>query len=759
MRRTYLLVGTLIAQGFGLPHTAGCGFQDSRSAGPETSVKQVAQDVPPTNRGAPTTARTARTGLHALLIGIAKYRRGRSDNLDWWDLNATNDVDVMEQILQERFEFQPGEIVVLKNEKAHRQGILDAFAELAKATKENDVVYVHYSGHGQRVPDETGEEIDGWAQSIVPFDYVSRADPSKNIVNREFRKLIADLKTKKPANVTLVFDCCFAGEITKGGDEVIRGEDWRGDRPKAAQAGRARFAKGPIGLFPPKAAAAEGYVVLGASRYDLVAQETTADDGRKMGLLTYALIEAIRDARPPRGQGAASTDRGTTYRDVFGQINDVVTWRSRRAQSPQLEGDIDQVLLSGVVRKPSRFVEVSVPQSGSPITLQAGSLQGVTKSSLYSLYPEKTLQFARAKPIAEAIVKDVRIGSATLELTGGTTTSAANLHRTRAVERKHNFGDNRLKVDLRHLARYHPKGKALAEDIRKLGPVAPEGQIQDADLRLVRRGKDKTIDRTIKGLGKVLESTPWVVVRRDGSIAAAFPDDDRLAGRMGLLIEDEVRWRGIMRLRNTGPADLFKVELRVVPVNVRLGDNRLVEEFLGDKDVSPTDGHRLALAEGEYIMIEVRVAESAPYNPYVAVLDLLPNGQVGVLWPLREMKAESKKISADGKWHRFPFPFVWQISLPTGPRYGPGSYTPVDRGEVFNVFATQTYLPMHLLADPPTARGMNVRGLELGKGGDLAELIRAAVGGSRADPVAVAPEYWSSAAVSIDIAPRVYASQ
>ena len=210
----------------------------------------------------PVDRRGSGVAKHALLVGISKYSRGRPNDLDWWDLHATNDVDAVATVLKDRFQFGADDIVILRNDNARRKDILDGFERLVRDTREGDVVYFHYSGHGQQVPDETGEEIDGWAQSIIPFDYESRGDPSRNIRNREFRKLIADLKAKKPSNVTLVFDCCFSGEITKGGDELIRGEAWRGDPPRTKPPAQGMFAKGPVGIFPPRAAKAEGYVVL-----------------------------------------------------------------------------------------------------------------------------------------------------------------------------------------------------------------------------------------------------------------------------------------------------------------------------------------------------------------------------------------------------------------------------------------------------------------------------------------------------------------
>jgi hypothetical protein len=44
-------------------------------------------------------------------------------------------------------------------------------SELIKPAKSGDVLFVHYSGHGTRVPPETGEEDDtGFDECIVPSD-------------------------------------------------------------------------------------------------------------------------------------------------------------------------------------------------------------------------------------------------------------------------------------------------------------------------------------------------------------------------------------------------------------------------------------------------------------------------------------------------------------------------------------------------------------------------------------------------------------
>ena len=227
-----LWIGLMIGWGI-----TGCGqTRPSESDEPANQATGTPQDV---------------GGRHALLIGISRYARGGDPDSEWWNVHGTNDVDAMEQTLRDRFGFPPENITVLRDGAASREKIEEAFQKLINRTRAGDTVYFHYSGHGQQIPDVSGEEIDHWAQSIVPFDYKSRSDFSHNISNREFRVLIAALKRKNPANITLVFDCCFAGGISKGGEETIRGAAWVGGLPKSPASANVQFGKGSIGIFPP----------------------------------------------------------------------------------------------------------------------------------------------------------------------------------------------------------------------------------------------------------------------------------------------------------------------------------------------------------------------------------------------------------------------------------------------------------------------------------------------------------------------------
>src|SRR5438309_1795843 len=88
----------------------------------------------------------------ALLIGISKYLYlPPNQQLS----GCTNDVALLNGLLLEQFGFSERNISRLCDKQATREGILTAFEDLIAATKENDVVVIHYSGHGSCIQDTT----------------------------------------------------------------------------------------------------------------------------------------------------------------------------------------------------------------------------------------------------------------------------------------------------------------------------------------------------------------------------------------------------------------------------------------------------------------------------------------------------------------------------------------------------------------------------------------------------------------------------
>ncbi|KAG7590701.1 Caspase-like domain superfamily [Arabidopsis suecica] len=148
----------------------------------------------------------------ALLIGI-NYP-GSADELQ----GCVNDVRRMHKCLLDRFGFAEEDITVLiDTDKSYTQptgkNIRQALSELIKPAKSGDVLFVHYSGHGTRVPPETEEEDDtGFDECIVPSDL-------NPIPDDDFRDLVEQVP--EGCQITIVSDSCHSGGLIDEAKEQI----------------------------------------------------------------------------------------------------------------------------------------------------------------------------------------------------------------------------------------------------------------------------------------------------------------------------------------------------------------------------------------------------------------------------------------------------------------------------------------------------------------------------------------------------------
>lgn len=87
-----------------------------------------------------------------------------------------NDVKRMHACLIQRFGFSDDDITVLiDTDDSYTQptgkNVRKALSDLIRSAEPGDILFVHYSGHGTRLPAETGEDDDtGYDECIVPTD-------------------------------------------------------------------------------------------------------------------------------------------------------------------------------------------------------------------------------------------------------------------------------------------------------------------------------------------------------------------------------------------------------------------------------------------------------------------------------------------------------------------------------------------------------------------------------------------------------------
>lgn len=108
----------------------------------------------------------------ALLVGVSKYQPGPDA---WRELHTEKDIDQMKEVLVRHHGFQEAAIYTLRNEQATGAGIKRAFRKhlIDKASLGAVVVFL-FSGHGQQILDDSGDEMDGLDESLVPYDTASQ---------------------------------------------------------------------------------------------------------------------------------------------------------------------------------------------------------------------------------------------------------------------------------------------------------------------------------------------------------------------------------------------------------------------------------------------------------------------------------------------------------------------------------------------------------------------------------------------------------
>jgi hypothetical protein len=156
----------------------------------------------------------------ALLIGISDYPQIGDDS--WNTIHGVNDVELLSVTLKK----QGFKISKLTDKRATANNIRKEFSSFVEDAKNGDVVYLHFSGHGQPVEDLDWDEDDGWDEALIPYDAMKKPEKGvyegeNHILDDELNTYLRDLRTKVGDNgfVYVVIDACHAGSSYRGEEE------------------------------------------------------------------------------------------------------------------------------------------------------------------------------------------------------------------------------------------------------------------------------------------------------------------------------------------------------------------------------------------------------------------------------------------------------------------------------------------------------------------------------------------------------------
>ncbi|KAL5731295.1 hypothetical protein ACHQM5_004040 [Ranunculus cassubicifolius] len=148
----------------------------------------------------------------ALLVGC-NYP-GTAKELD----GCVNDVHRMHSCLVDRFGFKEDDITILiDTDNSYTQptgvNIRKALSDLVQSAESGGYLFFHYSGHGLRLPAETGDDDDtGYDECIVPTDW-------NFILDDDFRAYVDQVP--EDCRITIVSDSCNSGGLIEEAKEQI----------------------------------------------------------------------------------------------------------------------------------------------------------------------------------------------------------------------------------------------------------------------------------------------------------------------------------------------------------------------------------------------------------------------------------------------------------------------------------------------------------------------------------------------------------
>ncbi|KAH6910781.1 hypothetical protein BKA70DRAFT_1424439 [Coprinopsis sp. MPI-PUGE-AT-0042] len=370
----------------------------------------------------------AKSNIYALILGINRYQAN-----DWDDLHAAvPDANSFEQFLVDKLNVPRSQIINLRDEKASRENILNAFTDdLLRITSDgvkDPAIIIYYAGHGASTEKPKGWEF--WATNsnnielLCPSDMglplgQDGTDVVEGIPDRTICHLLNKLSRERGNNITVILDCCCSAGINRSATSPVPpgyiARRIQRPPPLSARVDKsiyasaddraARLSLNPAGGFTGHFQ--DSHVLMAACGREQFAYEK---DGS--GLFTQRLIFALETC------GVLTT----TYDGLLPRLS-MPKW-----QTPHFEGNnMNRLLFNAKGRRSDPFL---IPGRRRKIDkvpiflLEAGSAQGVIQNSYFDIHETNLLNLGNGaqenRPLGTMLATAVDSYTTQLEFPPGT---------------------------------------------------------------------------------------------------------------------------------------------------------------------------------------------------------------------------------------------------------------------------------------------------------------------------------------------------
>jgi hypothetical protein len=528
---------------------------------------------------------------HALIIAIGDYPAESG----WHKISSLNDTALIIPALLKNG-FQRNNIHFLLNGHATKNNVTDYFRRLAAAAQDGDIVYIHFSCHGQQIFDQNGDEPDGFDEALIPIDAYKFYDSTaytgeKHLRDDELGFELDKIRSKvgNIGDVLVTIDACHSGTATRE-IGISRGTN-------------IKFC--PLKYQPDIANKTDKYffecveseslspiVIISASGASQKNNEYEFN-GKSFGSLSFALSKAL-----------SQLNEGDSYSGLFGQIEVTMSY-TVPGQSPQIEGDANRKVFAGEIIKQEPYYKIKYWRDYDHIIINAGELLGINAGAIVELYQIGTSNFKASKPIASGKIVETNLTESLVQLDDEVDKNTAINSWAFITHKSFPFENVKVKVECepgteiyRQILDDFSKVSFIdfAEKYPDLLLVIPESPLQEIEL---------------------IQNNGQVLLKQNPNLS----DNDVIYNSIL-----EYAQAGFLRSLNNNSTE-YSLDFQIIPVDKNGRAVKTENQKAGNLS-------GLKLVPGDLFKIEIK--NKGKSDAYYSIIDIQPDNKINVLVPEKD---------------------------------------------------------------------------------------------------------------------------
>lgn len=372
------------------------------------------------------TKKGSKRKLYALLVGVNRYKHTRALQ------GCEEDVNEVHEFLKSQKEFDLDAVILStatrdKKLMPTKANIVHHFEEHFSQTKDGDVAFFFFAGHGVReetsIPAFKQDEADELIKTLACYDSSFKKGvgmEGSTLASKEIRYLLHKVFGGKDVHTVLVIDSCHSEGSTRKieleteadkacgsrliGPHPIRERDYDGFC-FSEEITKKDFENKTINELIPLT----NQVQLGACRAIEEAWEARRPNGRVGGYFTMTIMDLLR-----RSGG------NITYYELKNRATSIMRDMKSRPQVPQIfagifnPNDIYKTFLNGTPNKKPAYCNVSFNQKKG-WTIDLGAIHGIPVNTKKSPTPVEVFAIDKPKTIFKAKASEVFPGYCVIE--------------------------------------------------------------------------------------------------------------------------------------------------------------------------------------------------------------------------------------------------------------------------------------------------------------------------------------------------------